>query len=111
MNDNTSLHVLLLDDDYAVTSWATSASMAVQHHFNTMDAYCPPSSDFEEEETSVKVFSIPRELEDDLTGEIEDLDGDDLAETVLELANKHPNIRRETVNFSYKNGDLCVSPT
>ena len=37
MNANVTMHVLLLDEDYAVTSWATGACDAVQHHFDELD--------------------------------------------------------------------------
>ena len=110
MSENATMHVLLFDEDYAVTSWATSACGAVQHHFDEMDMYSPPSSDIDLDETPVTVFSIPSELEDRLVDEFEDIESDALAEAILRLAEKHPEITKETVRFSYESGKLRVPP-
>ena len=110
MNANVTMHILLFDEDYAVTSSATGACGAVQHHFDEMDMYCPPSSDINTEETPVTVFSIPPALEDSLADEFEDMESDAMAKAILRVAAKHPEITKATVNFSYMSGDLRVSP-
>jgi hypothetical protein len=110
MNDNLTLHVLLLEEDYAVTSWGSGPCGAVQRHFDEMDMFCSPSSDYDTEEACVTVFSIPRALEDDLAGEFEDMESDALADAILRLAEKHPEITKAAVKFAYESGDLRVSP-
>jgi len=57
------------------------------------------------------VFSIPQALDDRLAEEFEDLESDALAETILILAEKHPEFTEETVKFCYKSGALQVSLT
>ena len=106
MNANVTIHVLLLEEDYAVTSWATDGCEAVQHHFDEMDMYCSPSSDLDTEETPVTVFSIPPAIEDSLADEFEAMESGALAEAILRLAAKHSEITKATVKFSYKSGDL-----
>ena len=109
MNANLTMYVLLFDEDYAVTSWATSACGAVRHHFDEVDMYCPPSSDIDTEETPVSVLSIPPALEDSLAEEFEDMESDAMAQAILRLVDKNPEITKSTVKFSYKSGDLRVS--
>ena len=110
MNANVRMHVLLIEEDYAVTSWATDPCGAIQHHFDEMDMYCPPSSEIDTEETPVVVFLIPPALEDNLSDEFEDMESDAKAEAIIRLAEKHPEITKATVKFSYKSGVLRVSP-
>ena len=110
MNANARMHILLMDEDYAATSWATNACEAVQHHYDELDMYCPPSSEIDTEEALVTVFSIPPALEDRLADEFEEMESDAMAEAILRLVAKHPEITKATVKFSYKSGDLQVFP-
>lgn len=110
MNANETLHVLLLDDDCAVTSVATDPRDAVERHFAEMDAYCQPSDDFDSEETLVTVFSIPPVLEQGHTEEFDDMESEALADAIQRLAEKHPEIVTETVGLSYNSGERKVSP-
>ena len=110
MDAKETLHVLLLDKDNAVTSVATDACEAVEQHFRTLDDYCPPANDFNVEETSVTVFSIPRALEHRLVEDVDDMDNEALADAIQRLAEEDPEISREMVSFSYRSGELKVSP-
>ena len=106
MNASETMHVLLFDEDYAVTSWATDACGAVESHFADLDLYCSPSSDIDTEERLVTVYSIPLVLEDSLVENFEHMESDAVAKATLRLDEKHPEITKATVKFSYKSGEL-----
>ncbi len=55
------------------------------------------------------MFSIPQALENRLAEEFEDLGSDALAETILRLAEKHPEIAKKSVKFCHKSGEFQVS--
>ena len=111
MNTNSAsiLYVLLLEEDYAVTSHGSDPCDAVRQHFDELDMYGSPPSDYSAEEATVVVFSIPQAIEDELFDEFEDMESDERAEAILRIAAKHPEITRTEVKFAYESGDLRVS--
>lgn len=109
MNASQSLHILLIEDDYAVTSRGSGACDAARGHYESMDMYCPPPPDFTTEESSITVFSIPQEIEDELPDDLEDMDSKERAEAIVCHAAEHPEITKTQVKIAYDSGDLRVS--
>lgn len=109
MNTSQSLHVLLIEEDYAVTSRGSDACDAVRSHHEEMDMYCSPPPDFTAEESSITVFSIPQAIEDDLPDDFEDMDSGERAEAIMRHAAEYPEITKTEVKIAYDSGDLQVS--
>lgn len=109
MKASQSLYVLLIEEDYAVTSRGSDACDAVRSHYEEMDMYCSPPPDFTTEESSITLFSIPQAIEDDLPDDFEDMDSEERAEAILRHAAQHPEITKVQVKIAYDSGDLRVS--
>lgn len=109
MSASLTLHVLLLEDDYAVLSSGSDPRHAIQRHFNELDMFCSPPSNYTTEESGVSVFSVPEAIEDAVAGDLEELETDERAEVIQRLAGMHPEITRTEMEFAYESGELRVS--
>ena len=110
MTSELTLNVVFFDEDYAVTSWASSPCRAVEAYYAEIDMYCSPPSDYDSEETPVTIFSIPQSLEEKLAAEFEDIGSDALAQEILRLAQTHPEIAKSEAKVAYVSGEARVQP-
>lgn len=109
MNATSRLHVIVFDDELAMTAWGTDPCDAVKGHYDEMDAYCPPRDPGMSEEFHVTVFGIPERIENDVAAAFEDLDGDEVAAALHRLRSEHSDISETAVNVVYTIEGASVS--